>query len=101
VKAAPPFASANTSAALRAELAALDAVRDALANGNSPAALSLVATYFRTFPRGRMYPEAEVLRIDALAKAGQLNLAKRHAHEFIERYPNSVLTVRVRPYADR
>jgi predicted component of type VI protein secretion system len=94
-------ASANTGAALRAELAALDAVRSALANDNPTGALSLVATYFHAFPRGRLYPEAEVLRIDALARAGQQSLAKRHANEFIKRHPNSVLTPRVRPYADR
>jgi hypothetical protein len=93
--------SATSGAALRAELAALDAVRSALANDNPTGALSLVATYFRAFPRGRLYPEAEVLRIDALAKAGQQSLAKRHAHEFIKRHPNSVLTPRVRPYADQ
>jgi hypothetical protein len=98
---APARASAAISSALRAELAALDGVRSSLANGDSAAALSFLAAYFRTFPRGRLYPEAEVLRIDALAKAGQLNLAKRYAQEFLTRHPNSVLTARVRPYAEQ
>jgi hypothetical protein len=92
-------ANANTAVALRVELAALDAVRSALANDDASGALSLVATYFRTFPRGRLHPEAEVLRIDALAKAGQINAARRQAHEFIKRHPNSVLTPRIRSYA--
>ena len=96
--AAKPAPAAN--AALRAELGALDAVRSALANGRPPLALSLVATYFRTFPRGRLYPEAEVLRIDALAKAGQPNAARRYARDFIKRHPNNILSARVRPYAE-
>jgi hypothetical protein len=101
VKPALPSESANTGAALRAELAALDAVRFALAKDDASGALSLVATYFRTFPRGRLHPEAEVLRIDALAGAGQMRGAKREAQEFIKRHPNSVLAPRVRPYVDQ
>jgi hypothetical protein len=98
---APTRVSANTNSALRAELAALDAVRSTLANDDPTGALSFLAAYFRTFPRGRLHPEAEVLRIDALSKAGQSDVAKRHAQEFLKRHPNSVLTARVRPYAGR
>jgi hypothetical protein len=101
VKPALPTPSPSTGAALRAELAALDAVRSALAKDDASSALSLVATYFRTFPRGRLSPEAEVLRIDALAGTGQMKSAKREAQEFIKRHPNSVLSARVRPYVDR
>jgi hypothetical protein len=94
-------ASATTSSALRAELAALDAVRSTLANDDPASALSLLAAYFRTFPRGRLRYEADALRIDALAKAGQRDTAKRYAQEFLKRHPNSVLTARVRPYAEQ
>jgi hypothetical protein len=97
---APARVSATTSSALRAELAALDAVRSTLANDDPAGALSFLAAYFRTFPRGRLHFEAEVLRIDALAKAGQPNIAQRYAQEFLKRHPNSVLTARVRPYAE-
>jgi hypothetical protein len=62
--------------------------------------LSFLGAYFRTFPRGRLHFEAEVLRIHALAQAGQSDMAKRHAREFLKRHPNSVLTARVRPYAE-
>lgn len=91
--------SANSSA-LRAELAALDAIRSTLANDDPTGALSFVAAYFRTFPRGRLRLEAEVLRIDALAKAGRSQAAKRYAQEFIRQHPNNVLTARVRPHAE-
>jgi hypothetical protein len=97
----PARASANASSALRAELAALDAVRSTLANDDSVGALSFLDAYFRTFPRGRLHLEAEVLRIDALAKGGRLDAAKKYAQEYLRHHPNSVLTARVQPYAER
>jgi hypothetical protein len=89
----------NASSALRAELAALDAVRSTLASDDAAGALSFLAAYFRTFPRGRLHLEAEVLRIDALAQGGRRARARQYAKEFIQRNPNSVLTARVQPYA--
>jgi hypothetical protein len=97
----PTTMSAGSSSALRAELAALDAVRSTLANDDAPGALSFLTAYFRTFPHGRLHLEAEVLRIDALAKAGQVDAARRFAKDFLRRHPNSVLTARVLPYAER
>jgi hypothetical protein len=94
---APTAASASSD--LRAELAALDKVRTTLSAGDPDGALSLLASYLRTFPRGRLRLEAEVLRIDALARSGQTALAARQAQSFLERHPNSVLAERVRPYA--
>jgi hypothetical protein len=96
-----PRAMASTGSALRAELAALDAVRSTLANDDPTGALSFLEAYFHTFPRGRLQLEAEVLRIDALAKAGRSDEAKRNAQAFLKRHPNSVLAARVRPYAER
>lgn len=89
-----------SSSALRDETAALDAARSRLANNDPAGALASVSAYFRSFPHGRLQPEAEVLRIDALAKAGHTASAQRHAREFLKRHPNSLLTARVRPYAE-
>ena len=94
-------ATASTNSALRAELAALDVVRSTLADDDSTGALVFLDAYFRTFPRGRLRLEAETLRIDALAKAGRPDAAKRYAREFLKRNPNSVLSARVEPYAGR
>lgn len=94
-------AAASATSALRAEVAALDAVRSTLASGNAAGALSFLEAYFRTFPRGRLRLEAEVLRIDSLAKGGQTGDAKRYAQEFLKRHPNSVLAGRVQTYAER
>jgi hypothetical protein len=103
--ASPPSATRSTgspsSSALRAELAALDAARSTLADGDSAGALSFLNAYFRTFPRGRLHPEAEVLRIDALAKAGRMDAARKYAQDFLRRRPNSVLAARVHSIAGR
>lgn len=102
VRATPvaPKAEPRTSSAsaLTAELGALDAARSRLSSGDASGALALLDDYARTYPRGRLVLEAEVLRIDALAKSGQMSAAKRRAEAFLKRHPNSVLASRVRTY---
>ncbi|WP_437980288.1 hypothetical protein [Sorangium sp. So ce117] len=87
-------------AALEAELGALDAARTMLASGNARGALSLLDAYSRAHPRGRLSLEAEVLRIDALAKSGRSDAASQRAAAFLRRHPNSVLASRVRRYVN-
>lgn len=91
----------DASAALRAELTQLDAARRELANGAPQRTLVLLDAYDRAHPRGRLKLEAEVLRIDALAKSGRGAAASRRAELFLSRYPKSVLASRVRGYVDR
>ncbi|WP_437670390.1 hypothetical protein [Sorangium sp. So ce131] len=100
--AAPKAASrpAGSAAALKAELAALDAARKALAGGDAQGALSRLDAYARAHPRGRLALEAEVLRIDALARSGRLDAARQRATTFLRRHPNSVLATRVRRYVN-
>lgn len=90
----------GTGAALEAELGALDAARTMLASGNARGALSLLDAYSRAHPRGRLGLEAEVLRIDALAKSGRSDAASQRAAAFLRRHPNSVLASRVRRYVN-
>jgi hypothetical protein len=80
------------------ELAALDAVRSTLAQGNAQGAIFLLDGYAQTCPHGRLELEADLLRMDALAKSGQSEAAKRLASEFLKRHPTSVLTARARTY---
>jgi hypothetical protein len=98
----PPKAEAKGAAtsALAAELGALDAARSLLASGDASGALAKLDDYSRTYPRGRLVLEAEVLRIDALSKSGQRDTAKKRAESFLRRHPNSVLASRVRAYVD-
>lgn len=97
-----PKAEARTTAAsaLAAELGALDAARTSLSSGDASGALAKLDDYARAYPRGHLVLEAEVLRIDALSKAGQKAQASRRAEAFLRRHPNSVLATRVRGYVD-
>ncbi|HSU40730.1 MAG TPA: hypothetical protein VLJ38_14220 [Polyangiaceae bacterium] len=85
---------------LAAELGALDVARSELAAGDANGALAKLDDYSRLYPRGRLVLEAEVLRIDALAKSGQTDVAKKRAEAFLRRHPNSVLASRVRAFLD-
>lgn len=83
---------------LRSELAMLDDVRLAIAGGEVKRALGLLDGYAKSYPGGRMRVEAEVLRIDALAKSGQTERARARARAFLKRRPNSVFAARVQSY---
>jgi hypothetical protein len=85
----------TTSTNLHAELEALDTVRATLARGDFFGSLSLLDTYFQNFHHGRLQLEAEVLRIDALARCGQAEAARSYAKEFLRRNPKSVHTARL------
>jgi hypothetical protein len=86
--------------ALSDELNALDAARTLLAHGDASGALSRLDAYSRTYSKGRLQVEAEVLRIDALKKNGNSDLAKKRAENFLRKHPNSVLASRVRALLD-
>jgi len=86
---------------LTEEVAALDAAQTALQSGNPGRALRLLDAHAARFPRGRLRLEAEVVRIEALAKAGNRAAAAARARSFLARFPNSVLAPRVRRYAGR
>jgi hypothetical protein len=99
---APPPAPERSVAppeSLTRELAALDDARAALVRGDARGALIRLDTYAQGFPNGRLELEAEVLRIDALARSGRVEAARSRADAFLRRYPNSVLTSRVRAHA--
>jgi hypothetical protein len=91
-----PRATHSTEQTLVLELAALDAARSTLTSGDAHSALALLDIYGDRFPHGRLELEAEVLRIDALAKSGQPDLARRRAEAFLRHHPRSVLAARVR-----
>ena len=90
----------SSSSALSAELGVLDAARSKLGAGDARGALAVLGEYDRTYPRGRLGLEAEVLRIDALSRAGEMSAAKKRAEAFLKRHPKSVLAARVRRYLD-
>lgn len=93
--AGPPRARVANGASLRAELAALDRARTTLASGDFSGALGLLEAYFRTFRHGRLQLEAEMLRIDALARCGKTDAARSYAKDFVRRHPRSVHAARL------
>jgi len=93
-----PAAADRSAALLSAELGALDHARLALAGGDARRALEEIDAYDRAYPAGRLQIEAEVLRIDALAKLGRKDAARQRAEAFLRRHPTSVLATRVRAH---
>lgn len=92
-----PDASSKVDS-VAAELGVIDGVRAALARGDASGALSRLDGYAKAYPRGHLGVEAEVLRIDALARSGQGAAASKRAEAFLRRFPNSVFASRVRGY---
>lgn len=84
---------------LAAEVRALDEVRKALASHNSASALSLLDRYQVEFPRPVLGGEALVLRIEAMAQAGDRAGAKRLAEQYLKSWPSSPLASKVRSLA--
>jgi len=82
------------------ELAVVESASRALRSGNPQAALGRLAEYRQRFPRGKLALEAQVLRIEALARAGRTSEAQRLARGFVKRYPNSPVAARIRRYAE-
>jgi hypothetical protein len=78
------------------ELSALDQARTAMGAGNTTRALSLLDGYRARFPRGEMQPEATMLRIEALCRAGDRDSAERYARAFLAGDPANPYTKRVR-----
>ena len=97
VVAAPSAAAgAPGTSALPAELAFLDDARRTLRSGDPARALSILDRYAERFPAGAMAPEATMLRIEALVKAGDRPAALRFAHAFLQGDPSSPYGLRVR-----
>ena len=90
--AAEPTASAGSS--VHAELGTLEQARGALSAGEPARALSILDAYSTRYPRGSMGPEATVLRVEALVRAGDPSAAARVGNAFLAGNPHS-------PYAER
>jgi outer membrane protein assembly factor BamD (BamD/ComL family) len=73
---------------------AIDAARSSLRAGKPLAALSQLQAYDLRFPRGSLSGEAQILRIESLAAAGQRRQAKALADAYLSAHPQS-------PYAQR
>jgi hypothetical protein len=101
VAAAPPPAPASTSAkpsatSLTDEVAAIDAARATLDRGDAKGCLAKLDAYQHAFPRGSLWQEATVMRIEALLRAGDRRGARALADRFFARNPSSPYSARIR-----
>lgn len=80
----------------REEAVRVSEARRALRRGQGAVALNQLAELDREMPSGVLMQEREALRIEALAAAGRRGDAERAATQFLERYPESPHTGRVR-----
>jgi hypothetical protein len=78
------------------EVAALDRVHGVLERGDPAGALRALESYRRDFAGGTLGPEADVLRVEILARAGRIAEARAAAAAFLTRHPSSPLAQRVR-----
>jgi TolA-binding protein len=104
-RAAPRTASRSRSApspapALAAEIAALDAVRQAMAARDFERALEATEAYAREFPRGQLAADADALAAQALAAQGERAAARERAQRFLERHPDDPHAARMRRLLD-
>lgn len=77
------------------EIAALDRARRASESGNFSAALAELDAYEHAFKRGRLRPEALLLRIQTMISKGDLTGARSLGTKFLARYPKSPLGPRI------
>ncbi len=89
-----PASQPRQPTTLGIEIAWLDAARRALSESNAPVALSILERYDRDFPNGALAPEAAVLRVEAMVKAGNrtgaIQLAERLAGTLPDRYTQKI-----------
>jgi len=92
----PESAPPSTAHDLKAEIELLDQARAAIHAGSPGQALSLLALYRGRHPHGALRQEADVVRIQALARSGNFDAAKSLARAFIAKHPNSPHVLRLR-----
>lgn len=72
-----------------------------LVGANPAAALKLTAEHSRTFPKGRLGVEADLLAAQALLGMGKVSAAKQRAQASLARYPNGIYARQLREIAER
>ncbi|AKV03305.1 hypothetical protein AKJ09_09968 [Labilithrix luteola] len=95
---AAPVAQAPEDArgsSLGREVARVTAARSALAAGDVSRTLALLDSYDAEFPAGTLAIEASVLRIEALARSGRRDEARRLGDQFLAQHPRGAFARRV------
>ncbi len=93
---APASASLPDGQSLTREIALIDGARRALATGDAPGALRQLDEHDGQARTGTLDREAQLLRVDALAHAGQPDAARALAERYLARYPNDPHAARLK-----
>jgi outer membrane protein assembly factor BamD (BamD/ComL family) len=93
-------ASAPAESSLGEEIASFERARSALDAGDADRALGLLDAYEKRFPTGTFVQEAEVLRVQALARKGDEAGARRVGQRFLAAHPSSPHAARIRAILD-
>jgi hypothetical protein len=93
---APGPSAGESPPPVRIEITMLDEARRALSLGEPARALSILDAYLTRFPHGTMAPEATLVRIEALVKAGDRPAAERAAEALGTSDPDNPYRSRVR-----
>ncbi|WP_437594908.1 tetratricopeptide repeat protein [Sorangium sp. So ce1000] len=86
---------------LRAESALLTEARSKLRAGDAAGAAAILDRLRAQFPNGVLRQEREVLAIDVLAARGNAQEAKRRAQAFIQQYPKSPHSAKLRRFLEQ
>jgi hypothetical protein len=86
---------------LREESLAVLAARRTLRTGDAGGALRLLEAARRDFPSGMLGQEREALTIEALARSGAKEVARKRADTFLSNYPKSPYASDVRAFASK
>jgi len=88
----------GAGASLRDEIEALERASSALAGRHCAGARRALAAYRSTFPNGKLGREADVVDIEITGRSGDIEGARTAARRFVERFPNSPYSLRLRPW---
>jgi hypothetical protein len=98
---APARAHKRPPPTLAAEMSLMTAAQDAAKAGRHADALRLLSRHRRRFPDGALAEEREAERVIALCALSRKPEAGRTASAFLERFPGSPLSGRVRGACER
>ncbi|MBX3199784.1 MAG: hypothetical protein KF894_16735 [Labilithrix sp.] len=87
--------AARVESTLGRELARVTAARSAIAGGEAARALGELDAYDAEFPAGAFSVEVAVLRIEALARSGRGDEARRLGDRFLAQHPQGLFARRV------
>jgi hypothetical protein len=88
-------AAAPAPSTLGRELARVTAARSALAEGEAARSLQMLDAYDAEFPAGAFSVEVAVLRVEALARSGHAEDARRLGNRFLAQHPDGLFARRV------